>query len=95
MGDKELVEQHIRIAESGLAQAVSDRFPEQVLATLWAAEQLRRTADERVGELLEQAHRDDLRVAGYTWEELGSLLGMSPQGARQRMLRRRRFANDQ
>lgn len=71
-----------------LAGAVRDRFPEPVLAQLWAAEQLRRAAERHVGELLEQAHRNH-RVGNYTWEELGTVLGMSPQGARQRMLRHR------
>lgn len=67
-----------------------ERFPEPVLARLWAAEQLRRAAEEHVVELLARArHGQAPGEQRYTWEELGALLGMSAQGARQRMMRRR------
>ncbi|WP_433261607.1 hypothetical protein ACQPZF_27290 [Actinosynnema sp. CS-041913] len=76
-----------------LGHAVLDLFGDPILARLWAAEQLRRSTEEQVGMLLREArreHRSGQPVhSAYTWEELGELLGMSPQGARQRMLRRR------
>lgn len=73
-----------------LANAVRERFPEPVLAQLWAAEQVRRSAEEQVGVLLVEAR--DIRQGGghtYTWAELGGVLGMSAQGARQRAIRQR------
>lgn len=85
---KELADQYARRVEAELVDAVGDDFPEPVLARLWAAEQLRRATEDHVGELLEQAHRGR-NPDGYTWEELGAVLGMSPQGARQRTLRHR------
>ncbi|MEU5693175.1 hypothetical protein [Actinosynnema sp. NPDC020468] len=86
MGERELVESQARRAESEIAEALRERFPEPVLARLWAAEQVRRAADDHVGELLQEAHDGDT-PQHFTWEELGMVLGMSAQGARQRMLR--------
>jgi hypothetical protein len=75
-----------------LAETVHEKLPEPTLAQLWAADQLRRAADRQIGELLARA-----RLLGgpgqpsFTWEDLGTVLGMSAQGARQRMLRQQRL----
>lgn len=87
-----LVEKHAQQALSALAEVVERRFDDDVLAKLWAAEQIRRAMDSQISALLSEArgsHRQRPRRKGYTWEELGGVLGMSPQGARQRSLRRR------
>lgn len=86
------MEEHARQALSTLAKVVEHRFDDGVLARLWAAEQIRRALDRQINVLLSEARgsrgQRSQRKA-YTWEELGSVLGMSPQGARQRSLRRR------
>lgn len=86
------VDEHVYRAISSLAGTVQEKLPEPTLAQLWAAEQLRRAADRQIGDLLARA-----RLSGgpgqpaYTWEDLGAVLGMSAQGARQRMLRQQRL----
>lgn len=82
------VDEHVRRAISELAGAVEEKLPEPALAQLWAADQLRRAADRQIGDLLARARSSgDPGRPAYTWEELGAVLGISGQGARQRMLR--------
>lgn len=70
---------------------VRDSFSEEVLARLWAAEQVRHAVERQIDTLLAQvrAARPADGRRQHTWEDLGALLGISPQGARQRALRRR------
>ena len=87
-----LVEEHAREAVAALAEKVEHRFDDELLAKLWAAEQIRRTMERRINALLAEARgvaTPWTRQTSYTWERLGNVLGMSPQGARLRLLRRR------
>jgi hypothetical protein len=86
------VEEHAQKALLALADMVECRFNDRILARLWAAEQLRRTMESSIDDLLAEARQNRgqrTRQRLHTWEELGDVLGMSPQGARQRLLRRR------
>uniref|UniRef100_UPI003F491092 hypothetical protein n=1 Tax=Saccharothrix espanaensis TaxID=103731 RepID=UPI003F491092 len=91
MGREKLADERARHAVETLADSVRDGFSEEVLARLWAAEQVRRAVERQIDTLLAQARAarpaDGRRQ--HTWEDLGALMGISPQGARQRALRRR------
>lgn len=91
MGDIQ-VDEHAQNALTTLAATVERRFDSRVLAGLWAAEQIRRAMDRLIDDLLYEARQSQggpPRHRMYTWEQLGEVLGMSAQGARQRLLRRR------
>ncbi len=91
VGEDELIDEHARRAMDGLTDAVADHFGEPTLARLWAAEQLRRATVRYIDELIAEARRGrwEAHTASHTWEEIGAVLGISAQGARQRLLRRR------
>lgn len=91
VGEHNLIDEHARCAVAGLSNAVADHFREPVLARLWAAEQIRRATAEFIDQLIAEARRGpwEARPSAHTWEEIGAVLGMSAQGARQRLTRRR------
>ncbi|GAA1333044.1 hypothetical protein GCM10009660_08310 [Catellatospora bangladeshensis] len=76
-----------------LASEVEGQFDDPILAQLWVADRVRSAAESLADGLLAEARRAgsgaaDRRRSTRTWEELGLVLGMSPQGVRQRHLRR-------
>lgn len=83
MGESEELRTRLIRAVDDTAEEVGSRFSNPQLARLWAAEVVRAVVEQLADDLLAQARTSDL-----TWEELGLALGMSPQGARQRHLRR-------
>jgi hypothetical protein len=92
MGGNELANEYSLEAVMRLADAVEGRLEDTLLARLWAAEQIRRATEEHIDDLLAEARRPGVEGSSrsaYTWERLGAVLGISPQGVRQRALRRR------
>lgn len=94
MGANELALERARNAVAELTETVRDKFPDKALAQLWAASQLSQALQHEVDQLLTTARQAGFpggRRPAYTWEELGRILGVSSQGARQRYLRRGRY----
>lgn len=72
---------------TALAAQVRPSMPDDTLAELWAVEHLRRGLETEAGRLLEVARSTASSKPSHTWEKLGLAMGISPQGARQRLIR--------